>query len=205
MSVLLEWDSHWLGAELPGGDSVPESQRHFYFKPALHDETRAVPVVLIIVANGQASLSQPVMSLVLVSVLVSPVELMMPCSPYMVALGYLLVLTIKLSLLKRHFWHGLNLKQTNIIVFCVPTNLTEFSDENKKFVCVCVSTYLDSDFSSPGSKALFFLILFQQNALCFVSGFALQSLEIKKKNKWNNTELQEWVKKKVTDYLERLC
>lgn len=44
-----------------------------------------------------------------------------------------------------------------------------------------LSILVNSDFSSSGSKGPFFFVLFQQHTLCFVSEFALQSLEIKKK------------------------
>lgn len=61
----------------------------FILSSLSNDETPAV--VLIIMAGGQASLSPSVTSLVLASCSCVSSELMMACSPYMVALDYLIV------------------------------------------------------------------------------------------------------------------
>ena len=143
----------------------------------------------------------------------------MSSNPFMVALEYLIVLIIKLRFFLRHFWHGLNLKQTNVIMFGVPANCTKFSDEDSSHICVCthlcdkvrtvnsVHFYRCSDFSSSGSKPPFFLGLFRQHTLCYVSGFTLQSLEIKKQNRtttkneatWN---FKNWSWKNGTSFLK---
>lgn len=82
-------------------ETLSLSPKDIYFKSPLQGETPALPVVLIIMAVGQASLSQPMTSLVLARwscVSSGADDVLYLC---MFALEYLIMLTIKLSFLKK--------------------------------------------------------------------------------------------------------